>query len=462
MAEYTNRNINRASDIGDQQISIRPYDSVTSLNVNQLLAGTVDQGAANLQVSFANEGQNNIRITVAEGSYAFFEDYYNFSLEEGTQDRTYAVRVGFESDATIDVDFVNFTIGLPNTYRNEDYGASVDQPSGNRMYLILQYNWEEGMLSSAAEVGGGTGTGNVGRYAALSVTNINPHAFDPTNFRKTIYLGEVLNIAEAIIPSGGSDYDVWPNRLHFRPQVIHIGMLKLFDKLRAANAGFHTSFNPTGDFVYVGAGEAFIGSNRVVIPKGFRRRVPVITPDSLISANPLVQPPVSTGDPRFVRQLYFSESTGQPTDAYGDPLTTASDILGQYDVLAMDRSGSTKWLVRAMTAETEAQRTEAAAFIENEAMYSELRPASQQATQAPEDLLDLQIDDTYLILLIVRRIYVQDGGVLKLHNKVWPADYTIADWVIYEHNPFNPLIPVSEMQRELHVSQEFTLPLEEE
>jgi hypothetical protein len=343
--QYRLQNINANSVLnnGTQQISIQPYKEVTSLNVNQLLTDIVSSGASQCQVEFSTPtNPRTLRTTVKAGFTAYFLDKVSEVVDEEVENRSYVVKITFETDAFYDADmsFILPGAGIPTEiFRNYDRGSSLgsSSPTHRRIFLVLRYSWEEGMLGASSDVGGGSEGGAVGKWARLTLTPLSPfqeYQTDYARFSKTIYLGELLNLGQAI-QFVDSDYVFIPSLITFRPQPFGHEMKDVFKNLKEANANFKIDINPTGDYIYVGPGKAFLSSSFINIPPGFTQRVRVVTPSSNIETDPSLQAFVEDSE------IQYSSSpspglAGQPI-LNGNPIPAPSgtpnpnDIKGQYD-----------------------------------------------------------------------------------------------------------------------------------
>ncbi len=470
--QYTleNYNANRVTDVGTQQISIRPYDEVTSLNVNQLLNDIATMGPQVLDVTFSAPSAGELQATVAPGFGAFFKDSIEHDLGTGDpQDRTYVVRVGFETSAAASFSLsVYGTASAANVFRTGDRGDAIGEPSpdNRRLFLVVRYSWEEGMLGSATATGGGSGAGNVGPFATLTFEQNAPHelaAQNPQLFSKTIYLGELLNLSEALTNDGSGNVIVSnASRIRLRSFARTYESLEAFTNLKKANSNFRVTFNPTGDYIYVNSGQAWIGSSYIKISDRLQHRERIITPLANLTSDPDVTPNI------FESDLSYHPSTGEPLES-GSPVADSSNIRGQYDVLVMDPSGEIGWVIRAFTSAEDAAFYEAQTFAANNAATIENRPLPQTPGW-DSSLTSLYIGNTiskitanlikpYLVLCVLRRLYYVDGSERKLRPNVWNTDGS--EWLLYEHNPLFPILSVPDVTADFTVSDTLIIPVEE-
>jgi len=493
--ELTNINVNRGTDQGHQQIAIRAYDEVTSLNANQILNEVAAHGPAcqSGKVSFSKDGTNLI-TTVKQGFVAHFVDRVEHDVDgEGeVQKRTYTTKVSFDEDATVTTS-LGFLRSLGTNYRGADLGdvLGVDNPNHVRASLVLQYNWEEGMLGSAVAAGGGTsGSTTLGRYANLRIILQTPERLKElieNQYRKTVFLGELLNLDEAI----EDETTLHPEKIEFRPY--NFGTLDVHENLRKANENFKVRFNPTGDWCYIQSGSAYIGSTLVQIPKGLSWRVRGVVPSGvrenvgewtspggIVSElkTPIMDSPIDHTGPGVRGNVHFN-SAGQVVDEEGnyyDPPEHDDDRAGQLDVLVMNHDGEIGWVVRPYTYGQEIEWNKA--LEHKKAMQDYIQAANMPQSPGWDNddegshiastlsIIRPQLDDTYLVLLILKRpYYVDTDDKLKLHDAVWPhPSHTThhRDWILYEHNPLFPILTVPEVIRSMEITEFLTIPIQED
>ena len=456
--DLINLNVNRPTDQGGQQVSIRPYGAVTSLNANQLIDHIVEHGVYNMDVEFTVTHQT-LTVHIPAGFVAYAQNSVNEDQGEVTVERPYVVRVAFTAEATTSFNFGDLAIEPP--FVNEDRGqqVGVEPPvTALRLFLILRYSWEEGMLGSAADAGEGTGAGSVGRYAALSITDQSPQtlaSLDPARYSTTMYLGEILNLNSAANLDGDT-WELTQSLFRFRPQIWSSRTYRMFEKLREANTNFHIDYNPTGDYLYVGGGRAVIGSDVLEIPRGLRHRIRAIVP--LAFENEDVPSIFSKGG-----DLDFTED-GIPMIAGEEIPYDDTEILGQYDTLCLNREGEIGWVTRPMTATAEASRTAASDYVSGNEDKFYRQPVSQTPTSRHSSSIanvisrfNMDIDDVYLILAVYRRVYSNDGVRKTLPSVVWPTE----PWELYTHNPLQPLLSDPAAVRITAVSHTLVIPVEE-
>ncbi|MCA1799985.1 MAG: hypothetical protein LC687_05180 [Actinobacteria bacterium] len=487
--ELTNLSVNVVNDRGAQQIAIRPYDEVTSLNANQLLLGIGSHGVykQNIRFSHAEGVPTVLRVTVDEGFICHFVERVEHDVDgEGTvQKRTYVVKIAFDADAFTDRTATELRLGGATNFRSEDAGDQLGlvNASYQRVSLVLQYNWEEGMLGSAVAAGGGqVGSRSIGRYGNLNVITHAPHELaqlQERQYNKTIFLGEILNIQNAL----KNDDTIDLAELEFRPYTFDT--LDSFENLHSANANFKTNFNPTGDWAYIGSGSVYIGSNLVRIPKGLSWRVRCVVPLGLrdtVQGDPQLETPIfrsaMDNSGSGVRGDVLFNSGGQVVDEDGlylDPPAAPEDTVGHLDVLVMNKEGEVGWLLRPYNQAQEDAWNEAPAHrdaMEDEIMGRSL-PQYPGWDVNEEDshiastlsMIRPQLDDTYLVLLILKRPYYIDtaDNKLKLNDAVWPhASQAGQDWILYEHNPLFPILAISEVIRSIEITDFLTIPIQED
>ncbi len=476
--ELTNLSVNTTTDQGDQQISVRPYHEVTSLNANQLLNDVVAHGPSRQKVEF-EQGDNDdqLRVRVKKGFVGHFIDYVEHDVDgEGNiQRRTYAVKVAFDDDATVTSSVANLRSGGGTEFRSEDNQdqLGVPNPSHQRVSLVLQYNWEEGMLGSAVAAGGGTtGSRAVGSFANLRVIAFTPQRLKTlieNQFKKTLFLGEIINLQNAIETVGGEDI-IHPERVQFRPY--RFDTYESFTNLRKSNDNFKVTFNPTGDWCYVNPGSAYIGSALVTIPEGLSWRTRAVVPMGLRDA---IQ-----GDPELRTNILDSSvnfnSAGNVVDSEGNyfsPPEEDEDVAGQLDILVMNQDGEIGWIVRPYTLGQETMWDKPLQFAEDMGDLVSERNLPQTPGWDFDDedihidntlsVIRAELDDRYLVLLIVKRPYYDDAGDLKLNSSIWPH-YSQAsrDWIIYEHNPLFPILSVPDIIKVAEITDLLIIPIQED
>ena len=473
VAEYelTNLAINGGVDNGDQQIAIRPYDEVTSLNVNQLLNHVAAHGPATMHVVFEQSGSNGVRIRVKEGFVGYFQDRVEHDIDgdgENIQDRSYIVKVSFDEDATVERTYQEITQnGAFQIWRNQDYREQlgVDNPAHRRLFLVLQYSWEEGMLGSATGEGGG-----VNRHARLWLLNRGPQElFEllPSQYEKTIYLGEILGLDDAL---DHNDTTIDASQLKFRP--LDFQTLDVFENLRMANNNMRVSFNPTGDYLYIGHGKVYLGSSLIEIPEGLAWRVRGVVPRGVSSTDSETKTPILVSSVEF-------NSSGEPVDEEGnlfEPGSDPEDIKGQYDVLVMNKKGEIGWIVRPMTHADDDAWSKPKTHAYEKGYAQQSLPQTPGITQEDSDRfidnpiskISPELNDTYLILLVLRRLYYEEGGNLHLHNRMWnidskpPFSTRNRDWLIYEHNPLFPFLSIPDATQTMNISDLLTVPIQKD
>lgn len=462
--ELENLNVNRATDQGRQQISIRPYGAVTSLNANQLLDHIVEHGVYNQDVIFSTSGQE-LTLTIPAGFVAYVQDEVRETRGDVTQTRPYIVRVAFSEDAQTSYNFGDFSTDFE--FVNEDRGNIIgeDPPStARRLFLAIAYSWEEGMLGSAADAGDGSGSGSVGRYANLFLTELSPSEYvnlHPGRYKRTIFLGEILNLDDAaVFDASTGEWNLVQSNFRFRSQIWSSRTNELFEKLRYANSNFHISYNPTGDYVYVNAGSVTLGNEIISIPRGLRHRIRAVVPEAFVNDTP---PNIF----HIAGDLSYT-ADGIPQHEGSDIPHDDSSIIGQYDMLLIDRHGDIGWATRLMRFSDEELREDPYIAVEGkeDSLYRE--PASQTPTTRYESgsttsidsvvsrvLMDL--DDVYLVLLVLRRVYDDDGTRKTLPSVVWPSE----PWELYRHNPFLPFVSDPAVVRGTAVSETLVIPVED-
>lgn len=478
--ELTNLSVNQGDDNGDQQIAIRPYDEVTSLNANQLIAQMAAHGPATQKIRFEQPSSDEVQIVIEKGFVGYFQDRVEHDVDgEGNiQERTYVVKVSFDDDASITRNINNLTLGGGLNFRNQDQGddIGVDSPAHRRTSLVLQYNWEEGMLGSATAVGGGEGSG-IGRFAQLRVLNEDPNSLAnlvESQYKKTLFLGELLNLSEAI-----DGTELHADRIRFRPYDFQT--LFTYENLRDANDNMRVSFNPTGDYAYINHGSVYIGSSFIQIPKGLSWRVRGVVPQGLRSTVPeeVKTPLMETVTDEF-STVHFNNA-GQPVDSEGNRLTPGEeddDIAGQYDVLVMNKHAEVGWVVRPMTVKEDKRWKDPFEFVRSRGEgYFEGRSVPQTPGVDVEDednhidnplsIVAPQLDDNYLVLLVLRReYYVNNDGYLTLHSQMWPRegyeDDYLSQWLIYEHNPLFPILTIPDVNKEMNVTDLLIIPIQKD
>ena len=452
-----NLNINSTGDNGSQQITIRPFHAVTSLNANQILLNIVDQGVAQQHISFSSTSGEVLTITVQKGFTAHIVSVVEEEIEGELLARPYVVKIVYAEDAVIDYSTNTFS---PGSYRNEDYenniGSSVPF---TRYYLYLRYNWDEGLLSSATE---GEGAATVGRYATLFISNESPHLISNGDiYDRTICIGELLNLSKAL--SFDTPTTVDASKIYLNTSVWQKGNEDVFNNLRDANNNFNISFNPTGDYVYIGPGKGVIQSSILEIPKGLQYRVRGITPTG-ISADPSYTPPI-----KYSEITYLSSGQPEDPDTPGDPLPNTSDIIGQLDILTLNAQGEASWVVCPYTLDDMNEWFDPLTprnYVTLETL--EKRPMSQTPNVYTQTALTTVVrrlkiyipHEPLIVLGVLRRKYVDTGGVYELEETMWPNSSTY-EWLLYRHNPLFPLITIPDTYDYMQVNETLLIPVEE-
>lgn len=114
-------NINR----GAQQITIYPYQEITSLNANQILYGVLQPGVSNIEVSLYSPSSNAfIGIQIKKGATFIFEQ----ELPEGGVTRKFLVKCVLEDD-----------VNLESFDKASFWGATYDVA---QLYLYANLNYD--------------------------------------------------------------------------------------------------------------------------------------------------------------------------------------------------------------------------------------------------------------------------------------------------------------------------------
>lgn len=235
-----------ANDVGRQQITIYPYQDLTSINGDQILYGLFSQGAYNVQIELEDGaeggslGADNIGFIIKKGSTFMFEETVSDAVS--ATERTVLIKAVLEEDGYL-------------RYSRENFISKAELWSNNAVFtdssfLFLYATWSYDLENPT------------NRYVEFGIAGEASYAsiLAQSEHERNVIICKILNQQYFVDTyASGGDLSLGHYRISYEPKENRDYM----NMLKTSLNQYLVEFDGDGEHAYVKIGEVLAGDTLV-------------------------------------------------------------------------------------------------------------------------------------------------------------------------------------------------------